>query len=464
MGLPSFYFDVVDYRLRHFLTCCGFRLPGEAQRVDRIMTTFAKCYYEDNAGDSQRCPFKHEDTVYLLSFAIIMLNTDLHKSASSQSRPPRKKMNKTEFINNLRGAEQGEEISREYLFMLYDSIEANPIELHPVDASESGSKTEERARALQDMLNNVRSADSLLRGLAVHDFHFATIDDFVSGLDYDVENALGDLSRSCVSKTWHQWHGVINTGLETAHLDPTGMEPCVDILLYALCIAVCLDMPTERAAFLSQLGRLKAFEERRQGRWVSATEHDSYKEESWYLEIEKACTGPTDRKVWALRKIHHYLTGSLKSALKVDVQNKVSMSSIVRQIKDGDYLLQDPSRSFLRAAQLLKKSSRTGRSTSYRFILFSDVLMYASEESGGKFRIHEELPLHLMKVIDWFPPSQKNRKLVFEISHPRKSFFVICSSAKERKSWVQQIKVAITLEMDRKMKVEAARMAAYTGT
>jgi len=424
------------------------------------MTTFAKCYYEDNAGDSQRCPFKHEDTVYLLSFAIIMLNTDLHKPSTGPTKTVRKKMTKAEFINNLRGAEQGEEIPKDYLVNLFDSIEANPIELHD-DKSDSSKSGDRNNAALQDMLNNVRTADSVLRGLAVHDFHFATIDDFVNGLEYNVQDALGDLTRSCVSKTWHQWHGVINTGLETAHLDPSGMEPSVDILLYALCLTVCLDMATERAAFLKQLGRLKAFEERRQGRWVSTAEHESYQDEDWYIEIEKACLGTQDRKLWALRTIREWML-SLKAALQVDVRTKLNMSSIARQIKDGDFLLQDPARSFLRDGHLLKKSSRTGRSTSYRFFLFSDVLLYASQDPDGCYKIHEELPLHLLKVIDWFPPSQKNRNIMFEINHPRKSFFVVCPSPKDRKSWVKDIKAAVTLEMDRKMKVEAARMAVYT--
>lgn len=37
----------VEQGLRHFLTNCGFRLPGEAQKIDRIISTFAQCYWED---------------------------------------------------------------------------------------------------------------------------------------------------------------------------------------------------------------------------------------------------------------------------------------------------------------------------------------------------------------------------------------------------------------------------------
>jgi hypothetical protein len=448
----------VEEGLRHFLTNCGFRLPGEAQKIDRIMNTFAQCYFEDNAGDTHRCPFKEEDTVYVLSFAIIMLNTDLHKTGQGV-RKSKKKMSRVEFTNNLRGVAQGEDINREYLCTIYDSIEADPIAMHGGDVGDSA--TADRHKTLHGMLNNVRTADALLRGLAVHDFKFASIEDFTTSLEYTDQDALSDLTRSCVAKTWHQWYGVVNTGLETAHLDPQGMEPSVDILMYALSVTVCLDMPTERAAFMSQLGRLKAFEERRQGRWVTSPDQESFHEDDWYLELEQACAGTPERKMWALRKIRKWM-GSLQSALQVDVQNKVEMTKAVSKLKDGDFLLHDPGRAFLRDGDLVKKSGRTGRLTTYRFFLFSDVLLYANREVDGRYTVHEELPLHLMKVVDWFPPSLKNGDLSFEVHHPRKKFQVVCSSRDERKSWVQDIRSAIKQEIVRKMKVEAARLAAYT--
>ncbi|KAL7550350.1 hypothetical protein ACHAWF_013593 [Thalassiosira exigua] len=61
----------IEQALRHFLTNCGFRLPGEAQKIDRIISTFSQCYWEDNAGDLQKCPFQDQDMVFLVSFAIM---------------------------------------------------------------------------------------------------------------------------------------------------------------------------------------------------------------------------------------------------------------------------------------------------------------------------------------------------------------------------------------------------------
>jgi len=61
----------VDAALRSLLY--NFRLPGEAQKIDRIIEKFAAQYCVDNPG-----VFATADAPYLLAFAIIMLNTDAH--------------------------------------------------------------------------------------------------------------------------------------------------------------------------------------------------------------------------------------------------------------------------------------------------------------------------------------------------------------------------------------------------
>lgn len=63
--------QLIDEALRGLLS--GFRLPGEAQKIDRIMEKFAEKYCTDNPGS-----FPAADAAYLLAFAIIMLNTDAH--------------------------------------------------------------------------------------------------------------------------------------------------------------------------------------------------------------------------------------------------------------------------------------------------------------------------------------------------------------------------------------------------
>lgn len=51
----------------------GFRLPGEAQKIDRLMEKFAERFVKCNPGS-----FKSADVAYVLAYSVIMLNTDAH--------------------------------------------------------------------------------------------------------------------------------------------------------------------------------------------------------------------------------------------------------------------------------------------------------------------------------------------------------------------------------------------------
>lgn len=55
------------------LMLSGFRLPGEGQKVDRIMEKFGDKFVQDN-------PVKYgsAECIYLLSYATMMLQTSIH--------------------------------------------------------------------------------------------------------------------------------------------------------------------------------------------------------------------------------------------------------------------------------------------------------------------------------------------------------------------------------------------------
>ena len=74
-----------DKALRMFLG--HFRLPGEAQCIDRIMEAFAGHLFEHLGPHN---PFASADAAFILSFSTIMLNTDLHNPGI----PLNKKMTK----------------------------------------------------------------------------------------------------------------------------------------------------------------------------------------------------------------------------------------------------------------------------------------------------------------------------------------------------------------------------------
>lgn len=104
--------------LRHFLE--GFRLPGEAQKIDRLMEKFASRYCECNPNLTL---FSSADTVYVLAFSVIMLTTDLH------SPQVKNKMTKEQYINLNRGVSDSKDLPEEYLSQIYDEIAGQEIKM-----------------------------------------------------------------------------------------------------------------------------------------------------------------------------------------------------------------------------------------------------------------------------------------------------------------------------------------------
>mmetsp|Transcript_21419 Transcript_21419/g.52713 ORF Transcript_21419/g.52713 Transcript_21419/m.52713 type:complete len:2171 (+) Transcript_21419:98-6610(+) len=111
-----------DDAIRFYLS--GFRLPGEAQKIDRIMEKFAERYTSQNPD-----VFPTPDVAFILAFSIIMLNTDLHNPAIKEER----RMTKDGFVRNNRGICDGQDLPHELLHSIFDRIKSNPISLKEDD-------------------------------------------------------------------------------------------------------------------------------------------------------------------------------------------------------------------------------------------------------------------------------------------------------------------------------------------
>ncbi|ONM24537.1 HOPM interactor 7 [Zea mays] len=132
-----------DAAIRAFLK--GFRLPGEAQKIDRIMEKFAERYCADNPE-----LFKNADTAYVLAYAVIMLNTDAHNPMVWP------KMSKSDFVRMNTASDAEECVPNELLEEIYDSIVKEEIKMkddsHDTSKSTKRPETEERGR-LVNILN-----------------------------------------------------------------------------------------------------------------------------------------------------------------------------------------------------------------------------------------------------------------------------------------------------------------------
>uniref|UniRef100_A0A1A9ZD41 PH domain-containing protein n=1 Tax=Glossina pallidipes TaxID=7398 RepID=A0A1A9ZD41_GLOPL len=103
----------------------SFRLPGEAQKIDRMMECFAQRYCQLNPDI-----FTNTDTCYVLSFAIIMLNTSLH-NPSVKDKPTVE-----QFISMNRGINNGGDLPRTLLESLYESIRTEPFKIPQDDGND----------------------------------------------------------------------------------------------------------------------------------------------------------------------------------------------------------------------------------------------------------------------------------------------------------------------------------------
>ncbi|CAK9152750.1 unnamed protein product [Ilex paraguariensis] len=108
---------ILDTALRTFLET--FRLPGESQKIHRILEAFSEKFYDQQSSEI----FVTKDSVFILCYSLIMLNTDQHNPQV------KKKMTEEEFIRNNRAINGGNDLPREYLSELFHSISTSAITL-----------------------------------------------------------------------------------------------------------------------------------------------------------------------------------------------------------------------------------------------------------------------------------------------------------------------------------------------
>uniref|UniRef100_A0A672I2J5 IQ motif and Sec7 domain ArfGEF 2a n=1 Tax=Salarias fasciatus TaxID=181472 RepID=A0A672I2J5_SALFA len=105
----------LDDALRKFQA--QIKVQGEAQRVERLVEAFSQRYCVCNPVLIRQ--FQNPDTIFILAFAIILLNTDMY----SPNVKPERKMKLEDFIKNLRGVDNGQDIPRDLLVSIYGRIQ-----------------------------------------------------------------------------------------------------------------------------------------------------------------------------------------------------------------------------------------------------------------------------------------------------------------------------------------------------
>uniref|UniRef100_A0A6I8NPP7 IQ motif and SEC7 domain-containing protein 3 n=1 Tax=Ornithorhynchus anatinus TaxID=9258 RepID=A0A6I8NPP7_ORNAN len=109
----------LDEGLRKFQA--HIRVQGEAQKVERLIEAFSQRYCVCNPDVVQQ--FHNPDTIFILAFAIVLLNTDMY----SPNIKPDRKMMLQDFIRNLRGVDDGADIPRDLVVGIYERIQQKEL-------------------------------------------------------------------------------------------------------------------------------------------------------------------------------------------------------------------------------------------------------------------------------------------------------------------------------------------------
>jgi hypothetical protein len=100
----------------------SFRLPGEAQQIDRIIKEIAYEFYNSHSDLSVIGNyFASADAAYTFLFSVIMLNTDQHNPQV------KKRMELRDFTRNNRKINEGTDIPEEVQTRVFNSIRASQI-------------------------------------------------------------------------------------------------------------------------------------------------------------------------------------------------------------------------------------------------------------------------------------------------------------------------------------------------
>ncbi|CAL5397059.1 unnamed protein product [Camellia sinensis] len=204
---------ILDTALRTFLET--FRLPGESQKIHRILEAFSEKFYDQQASEV----FANKDAVFILCYSLIMLNTDQHNPQV------KKKMTEEEFIRNNRAINEGKDLPREYLSELFHSISMNAIKLF----GQSGTPIE---------MNPSRWIELMNRAKIMHSFILC---DFDRRLGRDMFATIAGPSVASLSAIFEQaddeeiLHECIEGLFSVARIAQYGLEDTLDELLASFC-------------------------------------------------------------------------------------------------------------------------------------------------------------------------------------------------------------------------------------
>jgi hypothetical protein len=307
---------------------------------------------------------------------------------------------------------------------LYNDIKQNPI----LWQDGSAGKDDGPERSLTEEERQQRHRYHLLvrKGLAFLKNHCAVQRSFHSTESVDIVRALFEVS-------WFRFVAAMTTLIDNTS-DVDVLQVCLDGLSYGACVAIMLQMHSERNAFMQVMTKV-AFRETFAGsreqynRALATHEHLN-------LDWNKAVTlqsraDPAGACRTLVMAVH-------------DVKQKLSFERHQEVLR-----LVAQHRKFIRE-QLLTKLTQGMKRKDYHFFLFNDVLLYAEQGINAKFKVHRVLHLAFCRLVDQKPSKASGERPSLRIVSPQKSFVVEFRDAAQKREWLELLKRCITDERTRR--------------
>ncbi|KAH0458137.1 hypothetical protein IEQ34_013452 [Dendrobium chrysotoxum] len=248
--VDSLNFERMDFGEAIRFLLRGFRLPGEAQKIDRIMEKFAERYCKCNPS-----AFVSADTAYVLAYSVIMLNTDAHNSMVKD------KMSKSDFIRNNRGIDDGKDLPEDYLGSLYDQIVKNEIKMNadtPAPQNKQASSIN-KLLGLDNILNLVNWKQTEEKALGANDMLIKHIQEQFKEKSGKLESMFYSITDTAILRfmmevCWAPMMAAFSVTLDQSD-DKAATSQSLLGFRYSVHVTSFMYMQTQRDAFVTSVAK-----------------------------------------------------------------------------------------------------------------------------------------------------------------------------------------------------------------
>ena len=293
-------FDFSEHNLLDAMRVLFYELPlsGEAQVIDRVVQTFGVKFHRQNPHE-----LKNPDYCYYLSFAILQLNTDLHRDEVDN------KMTLKQFIDNVGASTGNEKIDPKYLENIYNKVQTDPL---VIPGQKLSGSTKNKKELIQEEKKNIMESTF---------YQLNTITNISSNYNYviDIDN---DNIKNLLESSWSNFFSTYSILLA----ETTDGDIIKYIFLMARTCGI-LKLNTAVEAYINAIIGITNINDNREIRNAELIENlitfirinGQYIRTGWTIILE------------TISKIDYYLNTD-KENIRDDLRHKPSMKNLEKEI------------------------------------------------------------------------------------------------------------------------------------